>query len=309
MNKIFNNIDELGFNNEDLNKLSEMIKEAQEKYDVKDEEELVEKLPVQNNIKHGEIELVKLNGLALTEQGILTRAGFFENLEITKKDHYGDIMLTKEEANKLSRAYRKLSTGVNSIVPMTCKAYDCKMANRCPYVEMDKAPLGRPCLLEEDMLNYHTVKFMNQFDVKTEDHSEVLLVQELAELVILEMRLTIIMSGSSDSLEQMMGGWKIVFSPEGDKEELMTEHWAFAAKEKIKNRRMKILDSLMATRKVQAQINKNKKEAKDDGSYTSYVKNMKAMFESIRETEEVQYTEINKEDLNAKNQEEVFKDL
>lgn len=289
---MIHNPDDFSFNNDDLAKLAESIKTAQEKYNVDTEEELVDNLPRQDKRRHGEIEVLKLNGIALTENGILTRSSFFENLEITKKDLYGDILLTKEEAQKLSKAYRKLSTGINSIVPMTCKAYDCKMANRCPYVEMDKAPLGRPCLLEEDLLNYHTVKFMNQFDVKMEDHSEVMLIQELAELIILEMRLTILMSGSGDNLEQMLGGWKVVFSPEGDREELMTEHWALQAKERIKNRRMKILESLNATRKAQAQINKNKKNTEESNDYGSFVKNMKQMFEGLRETEEAEYTEI-----------------
>jgi len=198
--------------------------------------------------KHGEMQLVTIDSLVLTESGELTRSSFFDKITIAR-DQYGEIALTPDEAIKLKRAYSTMTTGINSSVPLICRAEQCPFAQSCIHVELENAPIGRQCPIELELLYYHTRKFIEEFDVPMDRHSEVMLVQELAELIIYETRVTKTLAKSEFG---DLRGERVKFSPDGEEFREDTEHWAFGVKERIKTRRMKILDALNATRKNKA---------------------------------------------------------
>ena len=277
----------------DIQQFNKKIEEAKEQLGVEDDEQLKEQLPVQNSTQHGTISLVKLNGLALTKEGVLTQSGFFDNMEIDKET-YGDITLTPEEAHSLTNTYRKLSTGVNAVVPLTCVAEKCPFKNTCWYFQNGKAPIGKPCLVERDLLNYHTQRFFEEFNVHVEDHSEVMLIQELAELIIYEMRVSHVLADPNNA---SLFGIKISFSKQGDEIQEEVIHWAWEVKEKIKNRRMRLLDALNATRKAKIAVDKvlNKNKGNGDNSYHAMIKNFKELMNKSRETQEIPFTEIKNE--------------
>lgn len=290
--------DEIYSSMDELNKMSdvekasfdefkEKIEEAKVKFGVENEKDLKEKLPAQNTKSHGKMELVKLNGLALTENGALTRTKFFEDLE-QNRHHYNDIVLTEEEARRLQMSYRHLSTGVNSVVPILCNGSMCPFKDTCEYYLMDKEPVGRPCPVEGDLLIYHTRKFFEEFDIKIEHHSEVMMAQELAELIIYEMRITRTLAQKGDS--QALKGHRTKFAPDGSAVEEETWHWAWELKERIKNRRMKILDAFNATRKAKAAT-----EKKQSSAPVTYLDSIKQMKEMLMNAQSADYTEI-KED-------------
>lgn len=272
----------------DFDVFSSALEEAAEKHNVTDEQELKDIVPKQDAQKHGPIASVKLNGLALTTKGNITRTAYFDSIDI-KEEFYGNIVLTEEEAKKLAITFKHLTKGVNAMVPLTCTASACPFADSCPLEQMNKAPIGKPCLIEYELLEFNTRQFIEEFDVDMGSHSEVLLVQELAELSVYEMRASRVLAEPQNA---KMFGLRLKFSPDGEAIEEEVEHWAWGLKEKIKNRRMKILDALIGTRKSQATV-KNKKTDLDE-PYYNQVKNVKDIIESLRNNKikEGEYEEV-----------------
>ena len=248
--------------NNNLDVFNEALGKAIEKHNVDSETELKEVVPPQDAEKYGKIEAVKLNGLALTSDGAITRTSYFDNIDI-KEEFYGNIVLSSEEAKKLAMTFKHLVKGVNALVPLTCTGPRCPFADQCPLVQMNKAPIGKPCLLEYELLDYNTKRFIEEFDVDMNNYSEVMMIQELSELIVYEMRAS---RALADPENAQLFGIRFKFSPEGEAIEEQVIHWAWELKEKIKNRRMRILDALMATRKNKASV-KDKKEDKESALY------------------------------------------
>jgi len=238
--------------NKDFERFQDLLDSAKSQLNSSDVSEVKKELPKQDNRKYGAALVVSLNDIALTSDGMLTKTAFFENLNIDK-EIYGDIKLTAEEAKSLAVQMKNMTTGVNSVVPLRCVADSCPFKDTCWFFENDKAPVGKPCPIEFQLLKYHTQRFIEEFNCDVNDHSEVLLIQELSELIVYEMRVTKKLANDATDLK----GVVIKFSPDGIPMEEETVHWAWTLKDSIKSRRMKILQSLNATRKEKAAINKN----------------------------------------------------
>jgi len=258
----------------------ELLEQERKRQGVETNKELREKLPPQKSTETGTIILTDITGISLTSEGILTRNEFFSNMESTKLEQYGDIVLTEEEARKLMMSYKKMSTGVNAAVPLTCQGTECPFAKNCPYVELGKEPLGKPCLVEADLLNYHTTRFINEFDVDVNEHSEIMLIQELSELIIMETRVTNVLAEPKNA---SLYGIKESVAADGTIIQEEVEHWAWGLKEKMKTRRMKILESLNATRKSKSAIKDYGSASEEDNTKTARVNKMIAIMDQIKE--------------------------
>jgi hypothetical protein len=224
---------------------SQKIKEEQDDIALdKDMEEPVVKK--QDSI----IPSVGLNGIQISENGQLTKTKFFEMLKYDETK-YSDITFTPEEAKRVSLSLRHLSTGINAAVPLTCSGSLCPFASTCPYVEIDKAPVGRACLVEGQLINFWTEKFMTEFDVDPNDLTEVQLVSELAEFNIYELRVTKHLAEKNKNLMQL-----VVTGVDNHGEIIENEEIsrAFDLKERLKRNRMKVLEALMATRKEKVKL-------------------------------------------------------
>lgn len=240
------------------------IEEKKKELGVTTDEELVEKLPVKKQ-EDGVMDMVTYNGIALTDKGELTRHRFFQMLE-SDKEIYGDLMLTADQAHKLHTTMNRLATGVNSVIPILCTGERCPFKDECFYYQNNIAPINKPCLVEYDLLIYHTKRFIDEFDVHPDNHSELNLVQELAELIILEMRATRVLAKNPELYYE-----KITYDKQGNEVVEQVPHWAFGLKESIKNRRMKLLDALMATRK-NISVKSEANEDMDDIELVKYMK-------------------------------------
>lgn len=270
--------------------LNKAIEEKKEELDIKTTEELVKVLPRADAPKHGAIELVNVYDIALTSEKNLTRTKYFESLDI-KKELYPDLTFTPNEAASLTAFYGRMVWGINSVVALKCRAEKCAFADSCPYQQMGKAPLGKPCLIELDLLSYHTKRFMEEFEVDPNSHSELMLVQELSELIIYEMRVTRYLA--EDEEASTLSFEEILTTPEGSEITTKVEHWAWGTKEKIKTRRMKILDSLMALRKSKGIPDKEGSTPQQD--YKNFVSGIMQKIDDIVNKSTIQEAEIIKE--------------
>lgn len=240
--------------NSDYDVFDDLINQSLEKHGLKpgEEDKLKDNLPkvamTDENVK-----LVKLNGLALTNTGVLTKTSFFENLN-ANMDQYNHITLTPEQADSLAMAYRRMSTGVTAATPIICTADRCPFKKDCWFYDNGKAPMGLQCAIEVKLLNDHIIKLIEEYNVDMNNHSELMFIQELAETYILETRVTKVLARPENA---EMYGISFKFSPDGEAVEEQVIHWAFELKERIKNRRLKIMDALMGTRKSKATIVKD----------------------------------------------------
>lgn len=239
-------------------------------------EELKKDLPRVVSYGNESISLVRADGIGMTSDNQLTRIDFIGKLK-NKSNIYGDLAFTPDEVSEISKSYQNLSTGINSVLPMRCTGADCHFAADCVYQKMGKSPAGLGCIIEYDLLAWHTEKLMNQFEVEPDDHTELMLIQEVSEGYVLEMRLNRVLAEPQNS-RLFMEVERI-----GKNETTITEeeHWAFRVKEKIKTRRMKLLESLNATRSSIRQV----PEVEEQQTYFSKVSELKNMITKIRNSE------------------------
>ena len=196
---------------------------------------------------------IGLNGIMMKEEGVLTKTKYFNMIKVDESK-YDDITFTEEEAKRISTSMRHMTTGINAAVPMNCKGQQCPFASTCPYVREDKIPLGRPCLVESQLIDYWTQQYIEEFDVDMANLTEVYMISELAEYNIYEKRVTEHLAETHQNLMQ-----EVVTSVDHTGEEIINEEIsrAWELKERIKKNRMKVLEALMATRKERTKLKVN----------------------------------------------------
>jgi hypothetical protein len=75
------------------------------------------------------------------------------------------------------------------MIPLYCSGKQCPFAHCCPLVEINKAPLGRQCILEVQLLKEWTLRYFEEYDVDPTNFTEIGYINELAEIEILQNRL------------------------------------------------------------------------------------------------------------------------
>ena len=131
-------------------------------------------------------DLVTLGGTARTLSGKLTKSNYFRFLQHDLND-YEDIELNPQEARKIHTHLQKLSTGATAMVPLYCAGHQCPFAHACPLVEINKAPLGRQCILEVQLLKEWTLRYFEEYEVDPNNFTEIGYINELAEIVDTEL--------------------------------------------------------------------------------------------------------------------------
>jgi hypothetical protein len=179
-------------------------------------------------------------------------------------EDYSEINLNEEEAGKLTRQLKRMSTGSSQFAPMECAGAACPFANRCPLVQMrsssdshpshGKAPVGQQCLLEVTMLRDGTINLIREYEVDTNNFTEFNLVTEIAEIEVLQWRLNMLLSRPENAslvLDQVVG-------VSGDGTPIMQQQVSpiFEQKQKLANRKTKLIKLMVGDRQE-----KYKKEA------------------------------------------------
>jgi len=200
--------------------------------------------------RHGRVKKThfSLCGLAINEDGNVTESKMFHFLGLDPEE-YGHILLTAEEARKVHYRLQGVKWGgAAAQVPLYCGGKKiCPFAEECPFVEIDKVPVGRKCLIEMELLASWIARYMNEFEVDPENYSEVSMITELAELDIYDLRASMILS-RPECAEMTQD---IVVGVDGEGQPIVNKevHKAWELKERVKKRKQKILESLIGTRK------------------------------------------------------------
>lgn len=160
------------------------------------------------------------------------------------------LKLTEAELVSLRNGMRRLGTGTRASIPIKCYGEKCPFKLQCPFHKLGKAPVGKPCPVEEMMMDGYTKGYIDEFEVKPGSLSEVHSMQQLAATHIMEMRAWMTL-GKDDEGETPDGFIKNVvgFNSDDKPIEQIQEHPAYNIIERAWRWRRNLLESLVGTRK------------------------------------------------------------
>jgi len=175
-----------------------------------------------------------------------------------KETMYPNLQLTKEEQRRVEVSARFLKTGLASQVPMTCTGRNkCPFARgwergggHCEYAKIQKEPLGKPCIVEMDFIIDRTQAYAAQFEVGSlpDEAVDRLQCMELAEYDVYERRVTLALAEGQavELVEENCIGMDEAENPIFARQIALAWH----IKIQLKNRRDRVLRSLVATREA-----------------------------------------------------------
>lgn len=223
-------------------------------------------------------EMVSLDGTAITASGKLTKSNFFRFLNHSLDD-YSDIQMTPDEARRIHSHLQKLSTGATAMVPMHCGGDRCPTKDRCPLYAIKKHPLGKICLIENQLLTEWIMRYIEEYDVDPNNFTEITMVNELADLQILEMRINTNLSKPENSaliINQSVG-----VDRDGDPIFQQVISPLMELKERISSRRTRIVKLMVGDRQE-----KYKKESalkvRLDNDPSSQMSAMRSKLDSLK---------------------------
>lgn len=169
-------------------------------------------------------------------------------------EDYSDISLDEQEEEQLVKVLKKMATGAAVFAPMNCAGSNCPFATQCPLARMGKAPINKPCLLEENMFKESTIAYVSEYEVDPNNFTELGICTELAEIEILQWRLNMTLRTPEHAtlvIEQAIGQ-----DPHGEAITQLQVSPVFEQKQKLANRKSKLIKLMVGDRQE-----KYKKEA------------------------------------------------
>lgn len=180
------------------------------------------------------------------ENGKLSKTDFFDFLATDLSD-YSSIKMTPKQALRFKNTFIRMTHGVSAAIPMLCTGAKCP--NKiCVFHETKTYPYGLQCPYEARMIQYLFKSYMEDLGVDPESPTELTLINELVEADILSYRANLGLSGGID--EEATTLLKTSVIEKGDHlAETTVVHPLLEVKERANRTRMRILESLAATRR------------------------------------------------------------
>ena len=183
------------------------------------------------------------------------------------KHTYKDLAITPEQSKAFRRHISYLKHGLNAAMPLICCGKRCPFFDVCAaqVFDIEKDLQGKPCIVEVNLLGYYRQLYFSEFEIEEGDIGTQILINELAELDIYDFRATLVLSlgdsatgndGIPGGPEKNLAQALMTNVPHYNEVGTLTHvtqdvHTAFLLKEKFKNRKLKLLELLVATRKEQ----------------------------------------------------------
>lgn len=217
---------------------------------------------------------------------------------------YSELQLTEKQVKAFTARMGPLKHGFQAMIPLICRAKGCPFYEVCQLkLAGVEPPAGKPCLIELPLFSYYRQGYAESFNIKPAEVGAWILINEMAEMDIYDMRATMVLSmGNPDDKKDMTQALLQSvdhYNDEGKKTHTSHEvHQAFGLKERVKNRKLKILELLVATRKESY-----KKEAalrvKNQGTAAERTKTLIAKAEAAERAilDEVRGTNQYKQDI------------
>lgn len=207
----------------------------------------------------------------------LTKKQFLDEISSTFAE-YSDLNFSKEELQEIAAELRKLAHGSQAAAPMRCAGKDCPLADRCVFIQMNKAPVGRSCSYEAPLLQYWRARYLEDYNVDPNDFTEVGMISELAEVELYLWRLNTQLGRPGEAMlvtEQVIG-----VSPKGAPIYQQVISPFLEVKEKLLARKSKLVKLLVGDRqeKYKKQAALKTREETDPASLNT---EMRKLMESL----------------------------
>lgn len=151
------------------------------------------------------------------------------------------------EAKKAAMAMLSTKTGLYAKVPINCKADTCPYAVTCVLLEAGLAPRGQKCPMETAMIETRYAGYESDFGLDSSSYTDSTLIADLINLDVTIERCKALLAAAQTPIEE-------VVAAVGENGEAYTKpeiSKAWEVFERASNRRDKILDMMMATRRSQ----------------------------------------------------------
>lgn len=190
------------------------------------------------------------DGLEVGHKVLVTDLFYNEELEtnIENVNQYGDLL----ESEIVSIEY----SGIEDVYDITVNLNSNFFANgilvhNCELNKINKAPIGSQCIYEQTYLRQSIEGYLDEFNADPSRITEMHLISELSELDLYERRATLMLALQDQNMSQ-----EDFYGFDANGRQIIKEDVSkfFNIKERIKKNRLKILETLMATRKDAAKV-------------------------------------------------------
>lgn len=167
-----------------------------------------------------------------------------EEFEANISNIWGHSELGKE-ATKAAMTMLSTKTGLYAKIPLTCKAEMCPYANTCSLLPYGLAPLGEKCAMEIATIQTRYLGYMEDYDLDTASFTDNTIVGEIINLDIMLERAKALMSAEQIPITQVIAG----MTESGEQYTRPEVSKAYEIYERTLNKKEKLLESLLGTRK------------------------------------------------------------
>ncbi len=166
------------------------------------------------------------------------------------KDDY-EVTLTPKEAKKLVCYLNTLKTGFQAAMPMICLGEQCPYSKKCPLNENNNYPMGQECPMENYLKESWYLDYISDLEIQEGNRVDESLAQDLVLWDMLAKRALEELAGDPRIVKRSVAGFQQ--TSEGMQpiyKEEVNQRLAFL--EKAQRQKMKIMDSLIATREAKS---------------------------------------------------------
>lgn len=153
------------------------------------------------------------------------------------------------EAKKAAMHMLSTKTGMYAKIPLYCKGEGCPYAETCMMLKHGIAQQGEPCVVETAEIELRIQGYANDFDIDTASFTDKVMISEIVNLDIMIERCKALMAAEGIPVVDVAVGvddsGNVIMRPEVSK--------AIEAYEKFSNKREKLWQLMMATRKDRKQ--------------------------------------------------------
>lgn len=152
------------------------------------------------------------------------------------------------EAIKYGVAMNKTKHGMYASIPMLCKGQECQYAEICPILDKGYDPTGERCPLEISLILTRYEDYKDEFNVEEDDFVDMSLIKDLIDYDVQLMRAENKMAIEGDFIQEVV----VTVTESGEEVKQPQLSKATEYKERITNKRHKVLELMNSTRKDKA---------------------------------------------------------
>lgn len=150
-----------------------------------------------------------------------------------------------QEATKAAMTMLSTKTGLYAKIPITCKAETCPYSETCNLLPYGLAPIGEKCAMETAMIQTRYLGYMQDYDLDSASFTDSTIVSELINIDIMLERTKALMAAEQVPISQVVAG----MTESGEQYTRPEISKAYEIYERNLNKKEKLLESLLGTRK------------------------------------------------------------